>query len=115
VTVYVVRQGKLVEKYGPEDFDPMAIAWNHSDFPCPGISRMEPYESPITGKMITSWAERNREMRDNNCFDARDMPKSHWKRGRTAQKREADAERQRSGSEPEFWRDKLPGTIKKHP
>jgi hypothetical protein len=97
VTVYVLRDGKLIEK--PARAVPAA-----RDGPSlPRISRIEPFESPISGKEITSWGERDREMRAFDCFDPRDLPRDHsFKRGREAQSKEA---RDGRSDEP-FWRER---------
>ena len=67
MAVWVYRDGHLVEKHrtrkGPV---------NRSDFPTPRISRIEPYASPIDGKEITSWAARDKDLRDSNSYDPRD-------------------------------------------
>jgi hypothetical protein len=83
MTVYVVRDGKLIVK--PSRAVPAARDGPFS----PRISRIEPFESPISGKEITSWGERDREMRAFDCFDTRDLPRDHsFKRGREAQSKE---------------------------
>jgi hypothetical protein len=95
VTVYVLRDGKLIEK--PERTPPAV----RDGLATPRISRMAPFESLISGKEITSWGEREREMRAFDCFDVRDLPKDHaFKRGRKAQMKEA---RDGRPDEP-FWR-----------
>jgi hypothetical protein len=66
MAIYVIRDGRLVEK---ERYHNFVI----SDFPTPMISRMEPYESPIDGKQITSWRQRDRDMRENDAVDPRDL------------------------------------------
>jgi hypothetical protein len=38
------------------------------------ISRMAPFESPVTGKEISSWRERDRDMAAAGAVDPRDMP-----------------------------------------
>jgi hypothetical protein len=65
MTVYVIRKGKLVEK--------MAIARSKRQLPEPYISRLEPYESPIDGKEITSWGQRDRDLKESNSYDPRDL------------------------------------------
>lgn len=84
--VYVRRNGRLVDKATiPRDAVPLS-------FPTPRISRMEPFESPVTGKTITSWGERDREMREHDCYDPRDMPPGHvYRRGREVQLKEVKA------------------------
>jgi hypothetical protein len=83
--IYVIRDGKLVPKQD-------AV---HSPSG-PYISRMEPYRSPIDGKEITSWGARNRDLKENDAVDPRDLPKS----GRKNQ------DNGRPDPEPElpFWR-----------
>ena len=94
MTIYVVRGGKLVDKASLKSQLAMKFA-----YPCPAVSRMEPFESPITGKEISSWGERDREMREHDCFDPRDLAPGHvYRRGRDVQMKEveelrADAER----------------------
>jgi hypothetical protein len=43
-----------------------------SGFPKPMISCLTPYRSPIDGKEITSWRQRDRDLKDNNAYDPRD-------------------------------------------
>ena len=69
MTVWIIREGKLVEKASLED----AAADKRSVFPRPRLSRLEPYESPIDGKEITSWGQRDKDLRDSNSYDPRDM------------------------------------------
>jgi len=83
VTVYVFRAGVLVPKGSDRDPDQL----RRSDLPAPMISRMQPFESPVTGKEITSWGERARDMAAVDAVDPRDLPPPT--RGRATQKREA--------------------------
>jgi hypothetical protein len=39
------------------------------------ISRIEAFESPITGKEITSWRDRDRDMDAAGAVDPRDLPR----------------------------------------
>jgi hypothetical protein len=67
VTVWVIRDGKLVDK---------ATLYRHqpvSGFPTPRISRFEAFESPVTGNEVTSWRQRDREMAEHDCYDPRDL------------------------------------------
>ena len=98
MTVYVRRNGKLVDKatLRQAPFDPMEVR-----FPTPRISRFEAYESPIDGKEVTSWRQRDRDLDENDCFDPRDLaPDHHWRRGREVQLKELEEvranERERS-------------------
>lgn len=90
MAIFVRRDGVLVDKKTGE---PLITSGKPPlRFPTPRVSRMEPYESPITGKEITSWGERDRDMKASDSVDARDLPKDHfYKRGREAQMAEAKA------------------------
>ena len=67
--IYVLRNGHLVPKGSVR----AARASARADFPTPRLSRLEPYESPIDGKEITSWAQRDRDLKENNAYDPRDV------------------------------------------
>ena len=98
MTVYVIRDGKLVEK-----FKLSSVLTLKERFPAPRISRIEPFESPVTGREITSWRERDRDMAAADAVDPRDFPRDHqFKRGRAAQLKEAKDGR--TGSDDPFWR-----------
>lgn len=72
-TVYVFRDGEMIEK-GSLTREPVGKS---ADFPTPQIQpRFETMESPVTGKSIGSWAERERDMRESNSVDARDVPRA---------------------------------------
>ena len=82
--IYVVRDGKLVPKDSIRRDAPRG-----SGFPTPMLSRLEPFESPVTGREITSWAERDRDMRAVDAVDLRDYPKDHvFSRSRDIQLKE---------------------------
>ena len=69
MTVWVIRGGRLVERTaGQRKFV------KNANFPTPAISRMEPFESPVTGKEISSWRERDRDMAAAGAVDPRDLP-----------------------------------------
>lgn len=72
MTVWVFHQGKVVIK-GSVRRESVARA----DFPTPQISRLEPYESPIDGKEISSWRQRDQELKANDAYDPRDLPRDH--------------------------------------
>jgi hypothetical protein len=78
MTVWVVREGRLVEKASVR----AAAADRRSIFPAPMLSRMEPFESPVTGKEISSWRERDRDMDAAGAVDPRDLPKGPIERRR---------------------------------
>jgi hypothetical protein len=78
MTVFVLREGKLV----PKGWRPPAPG-GAGNFPSPRVSRFEAMESPVTGKEITSWRERERDMAAVDCIDRRDLPKDFvFKKGR---------------------------------
>lgn len=86
MVVYVWRDGKLVDK----STVPPEPCPAYGSFPTPRVSRIEPYESPVTGKEISSWAERDRDMRAVDAVDLRDYPKDHkFSRSRKIQLKEA--------------------------
>lgn len=91
MTVYVYRNGELVEKTRAIRADGAYV------------SRFEAYESPIDGARISSDRQRERDLARSDSFDTRDLPKDHqWKRGREVQKREANAGS--TGRQLDFWR-----------
>ena len=83
MTVFVIRDGHVVEKGSIAD----AIADRRSIFPAPRLSRFDPMESPVTGKEISSWRERDRDMEAAGAYDPRDVSKP-LKKGRAAQLKE---------------------------
>jgi hypothetical protein len=65
VTRYVWRDGKFRH---PDTNEPMEIDETCSSVCMPMIrSDIEPYKSPIDGKMITSRSERREDLARNNC------------------------------------------------
>jgi hypothetical protein len=97
MTVYVIRDGVLVLKDGSR---PRGEPGG-SLLPAPHVSRLEPFESPVSGREISSWRERDREMRAVDAYDPRDLRRDHvYRRGRQVQFEEA--KNGRSGSEP-IW------------
>jgi hypothetical protein len=98
MTVWVIRDGRLVAKNAP------MRGLLREGFPAPHVSRMEPYESPVTGKEISTHREREAEMRSIGAYDPRDLPRDHrYRRGRAVQLTEAADARPGSGFE---WRDR---------
>lgn len=92
MTVYVMRGGKLVDKRAARLNDQINAAsrslrddmW--PPFPMPMVSRMQPFESPVTGQEITTWRERDADMKAVDAFDPRDLAPGHrYARGREKQ------------------------------
>jgi hypothetical protein len=69
MTVWVIRHGRLVEKGSFRE----AREDKRSIFPTPNVSRLEPYASPIDGKEISTWRQRDKDLRDSNSIDPRDL------------------------------------------
>ena len=95
MTVYVIRDGRLVDKRLAQLDDAVNAAARElrddiwPSFPMPRLSRIEPYESPVTGREITSWRERDRDMAASDSVDPRDFPRDHgFAKGRAAQLKE---------------------------
>lgn len=84
MTVYVFRGGALHPK---EEVERAAHNRTRSTFPAPMLSRMEPFESPVTGKEISSWRERDKDMAAAGAVDPRDLPAPT--RGRASKPKEA--------------------------
>ena len=82
MTVYVLKNNVFVVKRKMRPEIPR-------DFPLPMISRMQAYESPVTGRDITTWRERERDMAEAGCVDPRDLP-----RGPFEQREKDNARRQ---------------------
>jgi hypothetical protein len=89
VVIYVIRGDAVVEKAAV----PAAAADRRSTVPSPRLSpRLETFESPVTGKPITSWRERDRDMDAAGAVDRRDIPKAVFDKRREIVKRNARAE-----------------------
>jgi len=89
MTVYVYRNGELVEKTREP-----ARAYRFTE-----------YESPVNGALITSSRQRERDLNRSDAFDPRDLGKDHqWRRGREVQAKEATVERSRPQQQLDFWR-----------
>jgi len=100
MTVYVIRNGRLVVKTKSQR------KHDGISFPTPMLSRLEPYESPITGKEISSWRERDAEMAANDCYDPRDLPRDHsHARGRNKAVKDRADGRERQSDDTFQWRD----------
>jgi hypothetical protein len=89
VTVYVIRNGAVVEKSSV----PEAAADRRSIYPTPMLSpRLETFESPVTGKAITSWRDRDRDMAAADAVDPRDIPKKLFEKRATVVERMKEAD-----------------------
>jgi len=78
VTVYVYRDGKLVDKRHAQLAEAISGAWRdlRSDIWAPFVSRFDAFESPVTGENISSWRQRERDMNAADAVDRRDIPES---------------------------------------
>ena len=94
MTVYVIREGKLVEKASFQE----AEDEKRSIFPSPQAYRFKEYESPITGALITSPRQRERDLNNSGSIDPRDLPK-----GREPQRKD-DAAGSTGQQQLDFWR-----------
>jgi hypothetical protein len=91
MTVYVIRNGELVEKNGDGETRKG-----------PYVSSMEPYESPVTGKRITSDRQREVDLYRANAYDVRDVGPNHpFQRAKEARKAENGRTRP---TQLDFWR-----------
>jgi hypothetical protein len=86
MTVYVMRDGILVEKANVNLPPKM-----RGDFTLPMISRLTPFESPVDGREITSWRERDRDMAAVGAVDPRDLPQKPFEERRKANARNTQA------------------------
>ena len=97
MTVFVMRDGKLVDRATALTAD----VDRRSPLPSPRVSRMTPFESPVTGKEIFSHRERDKDMKAADAFDPRDLGPNHtFRRGREVQQQEAKSGRRHDN----LWR-----------
>src|SRR5262245_10575902 len=85
MTVWVLRDGRLVEKRFPRERKP--------EFPSPLVSRMESYESPVDDSSISSWRQRDADMKRVDAVDPRDLPRKPFEERRARNARIRQAER----------------------
>ena len=81
--IYVFRNGEVVPK-----------RWSApapGGFPSPRVSRMESFESPIDGKSISSWRQRDRDMQAVDAVDRRDIPAKAFEKRQKAVARMKEA------------------------
>ena len=77
MTVFVMRGGRLVEKrlaHLADAVDRAERSLRDDMLGMPMISRIDPYESPVTGAEITSWRQRDADMQAAGAIDPRDLP-----------------------------------------
>jgi hypothetical protein len=88
MTVYVLRDGKLVEKrlaLLADAVDKAERSLRDEMLGLPMISRIDPYESPVTGKEITSWRQREADLAAADAYDPRDLAPGHvYPKGRNS-------------------------------
>jgi len=83
MTVYVFRNGEVVPK-----------RWSApapGGFPSPRVSRMDSFESPVTGESISSWRQRDRDMQAADAVDRRDIPQAAFDKRKRIEERNAKA------------------------
>lgn len=83
MTVFVIRGDKLVPK-----------RWSApapGGFPSPRVSRMDSFESPVTGQSISSWRQRERDMQAADAVDRRDIPQVAFDKRKRIEERNARA------------------------
>jgi hypothetical protein len=93
MTIFVIRGDRLIEK-------PERPPTKSTSFPVPFVSRMTTFESPVTGKSISSWRQRDADMQAAGAVDPRDLD-----RGPFEQRTHSNARRP---DEPDAfqWRDR---------
>jgi hypothetical protein len=72
MATYVLRNGLLVDKHTGERM-PLPADWKPA---APRIQPdMEPFISPVSGKVIGGRAQRRDDMKRHDCIDGRDIPR----------------------------------------
>jgi len=85
--IWVFRKGALVPKTRLADVNNA-----RSDLPSPLVSRLETYESPVTGKDVSSWRQRDKDMQRADAIDPRDIPQRVKEKRREIVERNGRAE-----------------------
>lgn len=75
MATYVWRNGELVDRRVVDMLDAEERDRRASGLPSPRVSRMDSFESPVTGKTVSSWRERDRDMSAAGAVDPRDLPR----------------------------------------
>src|SRR5262245_21016366 len=86
MTVWVYRDGEIVDRATVKRPD-FARSENLST---PNVSRFEAMESPVTGKEITSWRARDRDMDAAGAVDPRDLPRAPFEKRKRDSARQSD-------------------------
>lgn len=84
MTVYVIRDGKLVERISQQQKFAKSTTIGS-----PMVSRFESIESPVTGQTVSSWRERDRDMNAAGAVDPRDIPRAAFEKRKEVVKRNA--------------------------
>lgn len=87
MSTYVLFNGELVDRQVVDMLDAEERDKRRANYPAPRVSRFEAMESPVTGKSISSWRERDRDMKAADAVDPRDIPQAAFeKRKRTVER-----------------------------
>jgi len=89
VTVWIYRDGKIVPRHDAGE----RVGDNRSSFPSPLVSRMESYDSPVDDRSISSWRQRDWDMKRVDAVDRRDLPQKPFEERRARNARLRTAER----------------------
>src|SRR5262245_35270019 len=89
MTVWVIREGRLVDKSSQNS----GLVAQRSDLPSPRVSRMESYDSPVDDRSISSWRQRDWDMKRVDAVDRRDLPQKPFEERRVRNARLRAAER----------------------
>lgn len=68
--IYVWRDGRFRD---PKTGEPMQVPENASICAPSVISDIQPYHSPIDGRLITSNSARREDLKKHGCIDAREL------------------------------------------
>lgn len=72
MATFVFRDGRLVDKRTGE---PMELPPVEGAFPCPRvIPDIPPYQSPVTGEVISGRRAKRDDLERHNCIDAAELP-----------------------------------------
>ena len=105
MTVYVYRDGKLVDKRRAVLNDEINQRSRHlrNDLWAFFISRFESYQSPVTEQTISSDRQRELDLFKSNSYDERDIGPTH-PIAKAKAARKAENARPAGPKQPDFWR-----------